>query len=103
MAEKVAVRDDAGVGIDDALSVLDEGAIVAGEAVSGELVPAGAEVADGNTDVLRVEVPSLGAGLADSADPGGTSDVALGGGVDFAAFSIDDRVSFIADLTDSLL
>ena len=71
------------------MSVLNLRAVVAGEAVAGGLVPGAAEVADGNADIVLVEEPSLGAGLADSVVPPGTTDVGGGGVVDAGAGTID--------------
>jgi hypothetical protein len=67
------------------------------------LVPSAAEVADGNTNVVLVEVPSLGTGLADSLRPPSTSNVVGRSSVDSGALAIDDGVSLIASLTDSFL
>ena len=66
-------------------------------------VPGGAEIADGNTDIIGVGVPSLGALGTDTIDPDGASDVGDGVDIDLFASSVDDLVTFIALLTDAFL
>lgn len=102
-AEEVAFGDNGGIDVDDTLTVLDDGSVVAGEAGSGGVVPGGAEIADGDADTFGVGVPSFGALGAGSVNPDGASDV--GGGVDIGlfAFAVDDLVSFVALLTDAFL
>lgn len=87
----------------DACSKLDNGSVVAGGALSGDLIPGGAEIADSGANLSRVEEPSLGALGTDSVTPDSAADVASGGGIDLLALAIDDRVSSIALLADALL
>ena len=85
------------------MSFLNNGSVVAGEAGTGLGVPGGAEIADGNTDIIGVGVPSLGALGTDTIDPDGASDVGDGVDIDLFASSVDDLVTFIALLTDAFL
>ena len=103
LAEEIAFGNNGGVNIDDALSFLNNGSVVAGEAGTGLGVPGGAEIADGNTDIIGVGVPSLGALGTDTIDPDGASDVGDGVDIDLFASSVDDLVTFIALLTDAFL
>lgn len=82
---------------------MNDGSVVAGGALSGDLIPGGAEIADSGANLSRVEEPSLGALGTDSVTPDSAADVLSGGGIDLLALAIDDRVSSIALFADALL
>ena len=57
------------------VSVFDDRSVIAGEALSGGFVPGVAKITNRNADFFLVEIPSLGAGLADSIGPSGAANV----------------------------
>ena len=77
--------------------------IVAGSALSGDIIPSGAEIADGGANLGRVEEPSLRALDTNSVTPDSAADVVGGSGVYLFALAINDGVSSIALLADALL
>lgn len=84
-------------------SELNDGSVVAGCALSGDIIPGGAEIANSGANLGGVEKPSLGALNTDSVTPDSAADVVRCGGINLLALAINDGVSSIALLADALL
>jgi hypothetical protein len=102
LAKEVAFGDNGCVSEGNAISLLNDRAVVAGETFTGDFVPGVAEIAHGDASFFRVEIPSFRAGLADIVGPEGASDVGRDSFVDLRAWTVDDGVSLKALLADSL-
>jgi hypothetical protein len=102
-AKKVAFRYDAGIDMSDTVAVFNNGSVVAGEALSGIFIPGVAKVTNRDADFFLVEIPSLGAGLADTIGPSSAANVWWSSGIDFRALAVNNRVSFKAFFANSFL
>ena len=87
----------------DTVSINYDRSIVAGFASTTGLIPGGAEVTNGNADIIFIEVPSLWACLADAIGPDSTSNIAGLIIVNSFATSVDYWIALIAFFADSFL
>lgn len=84
-------------------SINNNGSIIACTTSTTGLIPGGTEVTYWYTDTISIEVPSLGAWLANSIWPDSTTNIASLVIINSLASSINYWISFITLFTDSFL
>ena len=82
---------------------MNNGSVVASETGTGGVIPGRAKIADGDTNIVGIEIPSFGALCTNTRNPDSASNVGGSGGIGLVACAVDDLVALIALLTDTLL